>query len=176
MAAHSHRAAPMITGPHYFAPCNLTPHETDSDIGDDDTHSVASTEYKPYNRTPRRVTFARGKDKNKCSYNPSKDKDTKEHPWPEFLDFDFYSTCNNGKVTDTFPWPDFLALEYFDQGTEQSYLREVYPPIEWKGKRTSYWETHEAHYARRAKYPDRGGPKYTQARERLKQKGDPWGD
>ena len=110
MAGSGHRAAPSITGPLYFAPCHLQHQENESDIGndDDDSHSIASTEYRPQDHLPRKVSFA-SKKNNICSYNPcKKDKDETQHPWPGHLDFDFYSAVNKGKVTDVYPWPDFL--------------------------------------------------------------------
>ena len=94
-------------------------------------------EYKPRDHLPRGVTFARGKDK-QCSYNPDKkDKVMDKHPWPGFLDFNFYTTCNNGKITDVYPWPDFLDFEHFSPETGKTHFREERPPILWKGKSSS---------------------------------------
>ena len=133
-------------------PCNLDPQDDESDIGDDDSHSVASQEYKLEDHLPRRVSFASRRN-NKCSYNPSKkDKVDKEYPWPGFLDYDFYSTVNHGKVTDVYPWPDFLVCGYYDEESQKSYLEEKYPPLEWKGKRTFFWDTVADQSIRRRMY------------------------
>ena len=137
-----HRAAPSITGPRHFAPCNLLQHDTDSDIDDDDTHSVASVEYEPRDHFPRRVTFARGKDK-QCSYNPDKKYTVLDkHPWPGFLDFNFYTTCNNGKVTDVYPWPDFLDFEHPGNWETHTSGRNAHP---------SFGRANPRHFGKRLK-------------------------
>ena len=131
-------------------------------------------EYKPRDHLPRRVTFARGKDK-QCSYNPDKkDKVMDKHPWPGFLDFNFYTTCNNGKVTDVYPWPDFLDFEHFSPETGKTHFREERPPILWKGKSSSFWQTPEELYNNRESCRDKTYASLDPGTT-IKQEGDPWG-
>ena len=76
-----------------------------------------------------------------------------------------------------YPWPDFLEEDTFDEDTWKTWFKEKFPPLQWKGKRTSFWDSVEDQKARGQMYSERVRPTFTpEPGTTVTQKGDPHGN